>query len=637
MKPRLYDQAGRRVELGARIGQGGEGAVFEVVGAAERVAKVYYRNPGAEKEAKLLAMARLGTERLLHLTAWPIDTLHLGRDGPVRGLLMPRMSGKPIHLLYGPKSRLTEFREATWAFLLAAAANLARAVAAVHDHGHVIGDINHGNMLVSKAATVVLIDCDSFQVRDGDHLFLCEVGVGPYVPPELQSGSLRVPRTPNHDAFGLAVLIFQLLFLGRHPFSGRFLGRGDLPIEKAIREFRFAYGAAAAAHEMQPPPASLALSDVSLEVAELFEKAFAPAGARESGRPPAAGWIGPLGRLGATLRTCDRNPAHEYWRALAGCPWCRLEAASRTLFFDLSKIRQWPAAVGFDLRRAWDQIIAVPPPGPAPPLPAAALARPSGLAQLQWWILSMGIIMPVFLVLDSVTRPGIGRRLAGGVLVAAVSIFLLVAARRRMGGRVDAAQARVSALRAQWQAEAGGALFSVKLLELQRRRNEYLGLAALRQARREELQADLHRAQLLRFLRLFPLERARIAGLDAGARATLLSYSVETAADVTPAGLLGIPNVPLPAIKRLLSWRVALEQRFRPDPSRGIEAELADLDQELIQLRHRIEQDLAHGAEDLRHLKHHGEHHRTWLRARFDEAAEDLARAEADLRCIKAW
>jgi DNA-binding helix-hairpin-helix protein with protein kinase domain len=51
-----------------------------------------------------------------------------------------------------------------------------------------------------------------------------------------------VTRTPNHDNFGLAVLIFQLLCMGRHPFAGRFLGTGDPPsIPEAIARSRYAY------------------------------------------------------------------------------------------------------------------------------------------------------------------------------------------------------------------------------------------------------------------------------------------------------------------------------------------------------------------------------------------------------------
>ena len=173
---------------------------------------------------------------------------------PALPLLHPDLGGcfKSIHLLYGPKSRLAEFPQATWAFLVHAACNLARALAVLHAGGNVVGDINHGNVLVSSRGVIKLIDCDSFQIQAGERRYLCEVGVPTHTPPELQGHNLRtVTRTPNHDAFGLAVVIFQLLFLGRHPFSGTFLGRGDMPLERAIRELRFAYGRFAATRTSQ--------------------------------------------------------------------------------------------------------------------------------------------------------------------------------------------------------------------------------------------------------------------------------------------------------------------------------------------------------------------------------------------------
>jgi DNA-binding helix-hairpin-helix protein with protein kinase domain len=64
-----------------------------------------------------------------------------------------------------------------------------------------------------------------------------------------------VTRTPNHDAFGLAVLTFLLLFMGRHPFAGRMSdGQSDLSLEQAISSLRFAYSATALAHRLLPPP-----------------------------------------------------------------------------------------------------------------------------------------------------------------------------------------------------------------------------------------------------------------------------------------------------------------------------------------------------------------------------------------------
>jgi hypothetical protein len=44
--------------------------------------------------------------------------------------------------------------------------------------------------------------------------FACEVGVETFTPPELQGKNLReVVRTANHDNFGLAIMVFLLLFI----------------------------------------------------------------------------------------------------------------------------------------------------------------------------------------------------------------------------------------------------------------------------------------------------------------------------------------------------------------------------------------------------------------------------------------
>lgn len=278
------------LRVGRELGRGGEGAVYEVADRPDLVAKVYHRAPGPERSAKLAAMTSLRMDRLLRVAAWPVETLHDRPAGPIIGLLMPRITGfKAIHNLYGPKTRLAEYPNANWQFLVHAAANLARAFAVIHDHGHVIGDVNHGNAVVSSKAMVTLIDCDSFQIAANGRHYPCEVGVSTHQPPELQGlPSFRgLVRTPNHDNFGLAVLIFQLLMMGRHPFAGRYLGSGDMPIERAILEHRFAYGGVAASRQMQAPPHTLTLAALSPPVVALLERAFSPEGNRNTGRPAA--------------------------------------------------------------------------------------------------------------------------------------------------------------------------------------------------------------------------------------------------------------------------------------------------------------------------------------------------------------
>ena len=81
---------------------------------------------------------------------------------------MPRVVGlQLVHELYNPKSRRHAFARGDWRFLVRAAANTARAFTVVHDANCVIGDVNHGGILVADDATVRLIDCDSFQVIVG--------------------------------------------------------------------------------------------------------------------------------------------------------------------------------------------------------------------------------------------------------------------------------------------------------------------------------------------------------------------------------------------------------------------------------------------------------------------------------------
>src|SRR5262252_4592538 len=214
------------VRLGRRIGVGAEGAVYEIQDRSDLVAKIYHQPPPPEKAEKLVALSRLGNERLFNLSAWPVDVLRDTSDGAVVGFIMKKISGaEEVHALHSPKSRRQKFPDASWAFLIYVAANIARAVAAIHEHGFVIGDLNPKNILVTRKATVYLLDVDSFQVSVDGRTYRCDGGFAEYTPPELQGLAFRdVDRKAEHDYFGLAVVIFQLLFMGRHPYSGNYQG-----------------------------------------------------------------------------------------------------------------------------------------------------------------------------------------------------------------------------------------------------------------------------------------------------------------------------------------------------------------------------------------------------------------------------
>ena len=155
--------------------------------------------------------------------------------------------------------------------------NLAAAVGALHLRGYVIGDVNESNTLVTESALVTLVDTDSFQVRDPQTglVYRCPVGTPQFTPPELQNKTFaHVDRMPEHDAFGLAVLIFQLLMEGAHPYAGRYTGSGDPPpFEVRISLGHFPHGTRPRG-PYRPMPAALPLGVLHPSLQELFERCF---------------------------------------------------------------------------------------------------------------------------------------------------------------------------------------------------------------------------------------------------------------------------------------------------------------------------------------------------------------------------
>ncbi|HEX6882735.1 MAG TPA: hypothetical protein VF530_05100 [Planctomycetota bacterium] len=563
-------KAPQEVALGPVLAEGGEGRIHALPGRPGFVAKVYHEPPSAEKARKLAAMVAARTDELERVAAWPVEILRAKPGGPPIGIVMPRIEGhQDIHMLYGPRTRLSAFPLAGWPFLVRAAANLARAFTAVHAHGHVLGDVNDRVALVSPHALVRLIDCDGFQIRHGGETHTCDVGVLTHQPPELQGlSSFRgVKRTENHDAFGLAVLVFQLLFLARHPFSGSYGTAGPMPLERAIREHRFVYGRDAARRGMAPPPAALDLSIVTRDVARLFEQAFAPEGAK-GGRPRAAQWAEALDELGRLVQRCRTNPSHAYLKGKR-CPFCALDRETDLALFHQPHAPTTGRArtVPVHLPTLWKEIGAVEAPGKAEELPPALLAyerRCVGAAQGRPWRWTGRVaLIAAALALAYPT---------GGLSLAL--LFLLprvIPCQRTPGGR--ALERRARDLVRRWREKASGQAFAERRTELERARTELDGLDEEHARGLEKLERQRREHQLLAYLRKQRIAAAVLPELDRGSLAVLESYGIETADALSEAALSRAAALAPAARKALLAWRARLEKRFVFDPRRGVSPE----------------------------------------------------------------
>lgn len=557
--PRAYLTAsGRPVTLGPPLGRGGEATVFTVADDPGLSAKIYHQAT-PERNRKLAAMAKLKNPRLLRYTAWPLEALYTETGAPV-GFLMPRVEGaRPIHLLYGPKSRQIYFPEASYAFLAHVAANVARSLAVVHDAGQVVGDVNHNNILVTPAGTVCLIDCDSFQIAAAEETYPCHVGVSTHLPPELQGQSLRDRlRTPNHDRFGLAVLVFQLLFNGRHPFAGRPLGSEEVSIERAIQAFRFVYSLQRPDRGMEKPPYSLDLAIFPPPVAEAFELAFSPAGVAE--RPAAARWVKLLEQLAQELRRCPQKPHHWYPPLAASCPWCAWETEG-VFFFLAPHSRPGPAPAARDVEAIWSEVRQLGPPPlglPGPTLPDQAVRRPA--RGFPWPLALAGGVLSALAGLRFPWGWALGGCWALGMLWLLGRARSRKRRRRQLEIQLREAEAKYAAWVQTWQQGLA------ELERLKQRTAELYRLWMAIEQQKERLVARAHergrQLQLQRHLQQHAIADARLEGIGPSRKEMLRSFGIETAADVTREAIRQVPGFGPHLTQVLVAWRDTLEQGF---------------------------------------------------------------------------
>lgn len=313
----MQNSHGNPVVLDVPVGRpGGEGAVFAVRDFPGLVAKIFHAPLTSEGEAKLRAQIKLASTALDQISAWPRDLLLDG--GKVVGLLMPRIHGVPVHMIYRPADRLRSHPSLGWDGLVKLAANIAYAFDVLHQGAVVMGDVNESNIMVTKDGLVLLIDCDSYQVPAvGGGVHLCRVGTPMWMPPELHGCNLSTTRRVlNHDLFGLALMLFHVLFMGRHPFAAvpkdvnsHF---ADMALEEVMKAKIYAYKRGGRP-DFTIPPAAVHPRIAGDHIESLFERAFLA-----DVRPAASEWQQALRAL--KFQKCAHG--HTFFVSASECPWC---------------------------------------------------------------------------------------------------------------------------------------------------------------------------------------------------------------------------------------------------------------------------------------------------------------------------
>jgi DNA-binding helix-hairpin-helix protein with protein kinase domain len=600
--------SGRSIRLGNLLGKGGEAEIFHVEGDGAIAVKLYTDGKELERMPKIRAMIADKMNEKTSLVAFPMETVL--SNGRFVGFTMRKTIGSKLLLnLCISSDRKTEFPNANYRFLVRAASNYARSVAKLHSLGVVIGDINEsGAMVDQKNGLVTMIDSDSFQYASGGGVHRCLVGKVEYTPPELQGRALgSVDRTPAHDAFGLAVILFEILFLGRHPFSGVPLTKDHPTIGEAIAAGRFAYSPHRSITGMEPPKHMPVLTDIPPEVSSAFQRAFGPypAGAARN-RPTAAEWVGVLQAMEGNIVECMVNPAHYFSRSAPTCPWCRLEAGYGTVLF-IS--HQAFARSTFDIGYVMSRIDAIVSPGPAPSL---AGAMPP-----------VGVLASSQAVREFKTK-SFGRK-AGGVALACLSVFLMLSGmgwgffalipatflffgeqsgrseivRRKAQVERDWQEAQVT-----WERTAGATRFDEKLADIRRSAATYRALPGTERDMLAAVENRKRELQLQKHLEAHKIVRATIDSIGESRKLTLRSFGIETAWDVTRQSVLAVPGFGPALTGKLMDWRRSVEQRFRFNPSQPTDpAAIAKVHAEIALRRNNMETELLKAAGELETIK----------------------------------
>jgi serine/threonine protein kinase len=328
---KIFDLDGKSISLGPVVGRGGEAVVYRLADSPGWIAKLYEPAPRPNYPAKLAWMlshppvdptAALGHPSL----AWPAALLY-DQEYRLAGYRMPYIKeAAPILVVFNPRRRSEALPQFDRRYLHRTACNLATAIGALHQSSYIVGDLNESNILVKSSALVSLIDADSFQVQEPNGremiTYACPVAKPEYTPPELQGKPLSsIVRTSEQDAFGLGVLIFQLLMEGNHPFRAQWQGKGDPPpMEERIASGAFPYTATPGL-PVCPPKYAPELDWLHPALTELIRRCFIDGHRDPRQRPGASAWVKAISKAENSLVQCSKG--HVYSDHLSACPQCQ--------------------------------------------------------------------------------------------------------------------------------------------------------------------------------------------------------------------------------------------------------------------------------------------------------------------------
>lgn len=329
-----------RVVLGQCVKSGGAGSIYLLPRRPRDVAKLYHDSTDTDDyDRKIQAMLALTPnlpvreehgQRYVQI-AWPNAVVN-NKAGHFLGFTMPLLdiaATAELEPVLQERQALANGLPTGLGAKITLAANLATVIGALHGQGHYVVDLKPVNLrFYRNSLYIALLDCDGFSIQGHNERFRASQFTPEYLAPEFQAKGLTTDGELAQDLFALAVVIFQLLNFGIHPFTGKpSSDRVPTDIPGRIRGGFYAYGRKPNP-QMAPSPVS-GHANMPVELREMFDRAFA-----SRNRPSANDWVrllsGYARRDGGLLVPCKVDPDHQHFAQLPCAACARMQLLDKT-------------------------------------------------------------------------------------------------------------------------------------------------------------------------------------------------------------------------------------------------------------------------------------------------------------------
>ena len=320
----VKDTDSSQYDLKEKVGQGGQGAVFETQYPSVLVKLTKLLSPEKKKQTEA---------HLQWLQRQPLEALNIAR--PLALILEEQRAGYVMELMDGlvPLKQLLESTQdcGLEGFLetgglarrIKLLGKLARTLAKLHGMGLAYGDLSPDNIFISKDSNyseVWLIDCDNICY----HSRSSEAGV--YTPdygaPEILKGISGI--NSYTDSWSFAVIGYQLLTM-KHPLKGDMVNDGEPELEEQALQGGFSW----IGHtEDNSNTSSDGIPDelvIGNDLSALLNQCFDNGLLNPEMRPTLAAWADAFENSDQVILNCEDCGSSFYFNATQQCSFCDKE------------------------------------------------------------------------------------------------------------------------------------------------------------------------------------------------------------------------------------------------------------------------------------------------------------------------